>query len=300
MRILHIDTSRAMRGGQHQILLLLEGLKKLGHSQTLLARDPLLGQWPGQAVGFASLWKSAKEADLIHAHDSHAHTLATLACPRKPLVVSRRVAFEIRRGVLSHLKYSRVDRFLAVSKHVANELSKANIALSKVEVIYDGVAVPPHSSISKRQPCHVVGLSSDDPLKENALLQKSIDQVNFSLHLSSNLVTDLRSASVFVYLSRCEGLGSAILLAMALKVPVIASRVGGIPELVEHERTGLLVKNEVDDITNALKRFECDPTLANECTERAYQYFLERFTSDIMVRHTEQAYREVLTLRTPS
>ena len=87
---------------------------------------------------------------------------------------------------------------------------------------------------------------------------------------------------------------------MAHKVPVVASHVGGIPEIVDHEHTGLLVANNATDIANALKRFAHNPNFAQECTERAYQQFLEHFTDDIMVQRTERAYRKVLGLGTPS
>ena len=296
MRILHLDTGRSMRGGQYQALLLLEGLRERGHDQILLARHPLLDQWPGGRIGVSALRREAARADLIHAHDAEAHTLAALACPRKSLVVSRRVAFDAGRGVFSRWKYSRPRRFLAVSEYVAGRLRGSGVAAAKIEIVYDAVSMPFQGNAENQRAGLVIAPHSDDPLKQGALLASAVRQAGLSLRRSTDLAADLPSASVFAYLSASEGLGSAILLAMACKAPVVASRVGGIPEIVEHERTGLLVSNHEAEIADALKRFAHDPDMARDCAERAYQQVAERFTDDIMVRRTERAYREVLGL----
>ena len=60
--------------------------------------------------------------------------------------------------------------------------------------------------------------------------------------ISQHLEADLRDAAMLVYLTASEGLGSGALLAMSAGVPVIASRVGGLPEIVRHRETGLLVE----------------------------------------------------------
>ena len=81
---------------------------------------------------------------------------------------------------------------------------------------------------------------------------------------------------------------------MTRRVPVIASRVGGIPEIVDHEKTGLLVANEVGDVAAAIQRVVEDRDFAKGCTERAFRLVSERFTDDIMIQRTEEVYRTVL------
>jgi len=97
--------------------------------------------------------------------------------------------------------------------------------------------------------------------------------------------------------SRAEGLGSAALLAMAHGVPVVATRVGGLPELVEDQRTGWVVPPDsppalADVIVSAASDRASLRTLGREARERAKQY-----ASDIMVKRTEALYYGLLETR---
>ncbi|MGH9468501.1 MAG: glycosyltransferase family 4 protein [Terriglobales bacterium] len=70
------------------------------------------------------------------------------------------------------------------------------------------------------------------------------------------------AADVLLMPSREEGFGSAGLLAMALGCPVVASRVGGIPELVEHEASGLLIPAaDPPALAAACRRLAAEPQL---------------------------------------
>ena len=124
MRILHLDGGKEMRGGQWQVLRLIEGLAAAGVESTLLAREgaPLFRR-RGKRAGAWSRWgwrarcSCARQHDLLHAHDGRGHTVGAIVAPGK-LVVSRRVAFPVR----SRWKYARARHYLAVSEFVKRVL----------------------------------------------------------------------------------------------------------------------------------------------------------------------------------
>jgi hypothetical protein len=282
MRTLHIDTGRAMQGGQWQVLYLVERLK----DATLLAPEgsPLLAEARSRGLAASPLSKFFSEmsrADLIHAHDAQAHTygaVANLGRPGRPLVVSRRVGFPVKRSPVSRWKYLQPALFLAVSNYVAAKLE--NVAKNAmVRVVYDGIPIPPASS--KPEPGLVVSVPS-----------KSIELPGIPILLSRNLFDDLSTASVFLYVSEMEGLGSAAIAAMAAGVPVVARGVGGLPEVVEHERTGLIVRD--GDYAKAVRRLLDNPAWAAEMGAAGREKAIREFSVEKMVESTLSAYNEIL------
>jgi len=294
MKILHLDSGREMRGGQWQVLRLTEGLREhTGIEQRLLCRGSLLEQGLGEPLTFGALRQQARWADLIHAHDARTHTWAAMLS--KPLVVSRRVAFPIHRGVMSRLKYRRASRFLAVSQFVAGQLRTAGVDPSRISVVPDGAPIPsPPARLEWRSPPRVLALASDDPGKGTDLARAACAEAGLELRLTSDLERDLPEAEIFLYLSESEGLGSALILASLAKRAIVASRVGGIPEVVKDEQTGLLAPNEVSQIAAALTRLATESGLAERLAEGAFERAGREFSVDIMVARTVEAYRSTL------
>jgi len=289
MKTLHLDTGREMGGGQWQVLYLMERLK----DATLMAPEgsPLREHFTGriERLSFRNLRKRARDFEMVHAHDARAHGLAVMARAAMagiaPLVVSRRVGFPVKRTVASRWKYARADGYFAVSKFVATRLESAGVSSEKIRVIYDGVPIP---KPSHPQPGRVVALSN----KGARIVQAAANSLRIPIQMTSDLWQDLSTASIFLYVSEMEGLGSAALAAMACGVPVIASGVGGLPEIVEHERTGLIVKN--DELEGALRRLLNHPTLAAEMGRRGRDRVIGNFSVEKMVARTERAYQEIL------
>ena len=286
MKVLHLDSGREMRGGQWQVLRLHRALLAAGHESLLLAREgaPLLkAARECEALRPAHLRQLSGDFDLVHAHDARSHSLAALLS-KSPFVVSRRVAFPVKTSALSRWKYSRGRRYLAVSKYVAEILSQAGVDDSRIDVVYDGVEVP-------AMPAHgdaVLTPYTLDPAKGMALAERAAAEAGVPLRCSENLEQDLAGARAMVYLSESEGLGSGILLAMAYGVAVIASRTGGIPELIEDCVNGILVPNDVSAIAQALGSLT--PKLGSNARETVQQ----RFTVSQMVEATLASYRKAL------
>jgi glycosyltransferase involved in cell wall biosynthesis len=299
VRILHIDTGAGMRGGQRQVLLLMQALRELECNQRLLARagSPLAREaaLAGFATAPATLMRLLRESasyNLVHAHDARSHTLAALAA-RAPFVVSRRVAFPVRRSPASRWKYSRARRYLAVSRFVAGQLADAGISEDRVDVVYDSVAgVPALGEWHRSAPA--LALASADPMKGRDLVERGAHISGVPVRFSHDLPGDLADASMFVYISRSEGLGSAALAAMAQGVPVAASQVGGLPEIVQHECTGLLTSNDEVSIAHAMRRLLSEEGLAARLRAAAHAMVSARFTAATMANQTLAAYRRAL------
>ena len=298
MFILHIDSGVEMRGGQWQALYLMRGLMAAGHQVRLLApaESPLMEQalkdgMDARPLSIAALGSATSGVHLIHAHDARAHTLALLG--GKPAIVSRRVAFPIRRGVGSRWKYGRAAHYIAVSQCVRRTLMNAGIAPDRITVVYDGVPIQTRAPLSDGR-SGVVTLDSDDPGKGRKIVEQAGALANIPVRFSKNLIEDLRRATVFVYITELEGLGSAALLAMAAGATVLASRVGGLPEIVEDGITGLLTSNDPQSVAGNIERLIRDPALATRLSAAARTRVEKEFTIERMVSQTVEVYERML------
>jgi glycosyltransferase involved in cell wall biosynthesis len=113
-----------------------------------------------------------------------------------------------------------------------------------------------------------------------------------------DVATLLREVDVVVHPSLTEGLSNVILEAMAAGVPVVATRVGGNPELVEDGRTGFLVPVEKpEEIANAICRLLDQPDMARVYGARARQRVVDEFAMDRMLSKTEALYFRLVERR---
>src|ERR1035441_8868058 len=95
-------------------------------------------------------------------------------------------------------------------------------------------------------------------------LEKDSDLLaRMGLRMVANLEEEIPEAAVLVYVTNSEGLGSGALLAMSATVPVIASNIGGLPEVIRHGENGLLVENREDAIAGAIRQLLDDRSEEN-------------------------------------
>ncbi len=201
LTILHLDDGREWRGGQQQVSLLCREQVRSGHRPVILcppgsplarwaaeagipAREArLAGELHPASVAAVRREVTALRPHIVHAHTSHAHTLALLAArgPGRPLrVVARRLAGRPPRGLSARLKYGRrVDLFIAVAGAVGRELVAAGVEPEQVAVVPSAIdparfaSPPPREAALSRfglpAGCRLVGtLGSLVPQKSHA------------------------------------------------------------------------------------------------------------------------------------
>ncbi len=101
---------------------------------------------------------------------------------------------------------------------------------------------------------------------------------------------------VFLLPSTWEGFPKSILEAMAMQKPVVASNVGGIPEIVEHQKTGIIIPpQDSNALTEAVIELLHSPERASQMGQFGYQRVKEHFSIDSVVKHTEAVYDQFLS-----
>ena len=159
---LHVDTARTWRGGQHQVLLTVLGLRRRAHRAVLAAQPQgeLYRRAPEGSDRYAlaprgemdllAAWSLARllrgdEPDVIQAHDAHAVAIAALARSLSrvatPLVASRRVDFHIRGNAFSRWKYGQVDRFICASSAIRDMLIADGVPPERTTVVHEGIDI---------------------------------------------------------------------------------------------------------------------------------------------------------------
>jgi L-malate glycosyltransferase len=113
-----------------------------------------------------------------------------------------------------------------------------------------------------------------------------------------NIVDYLSAADVLLLPSQQESFGLAALEAMACEVPVVASRVGGIPEVISDGETGYLsAVGDVDKMAADAVRLLTDDKLRGEMGKRARESAVSRYRTDLVIPQYIQFYERVLKQR---
>jgi glycosyltransferase involved in cell wall biosynthesis len=120
------------------------------------------------------------------------------------------------------------------------------------------------------------------------------DRVIFSGFLE-DIPRIIATFDVAVLPSYFEGMGRALLEAMAMEKPVVGTRVGGIPDLIQEGVNGYLVNpgNE-KELASALLKILDDKGLALEMGRAGRKKMTGRFSAESMVRSIEKVYKELL------
>ncbi|GAB4334092.1 MAG: glycosyltransferase [Calditrichia bacterium] len=119
------------------------------------------------------------------------------------------------------------------------------------------------------------------------------ERVHF-LGRQSNMKMIYNGMDLFVLTSRSEGCSNVIQEALFCGLPVIATRVGGNPELVQHEYNGLLVPDDDDAaLADALEKVLTSPDLRSLLAGNAFEDAQKRFSLDKMIEGYRDYYRKL-------
>ena len=256
---------------------------------------------------------------------------------RVPLIISTEHNTNVDEGISKRLVKKFLSFFtakiVAVSETVkAYSVLKDHISKKKIEVILNGVNLDKFLSISQKefgdppiigivgrleeQKGHKYLFEALNLLKvipwtlwiigegsrraELERLAKNLDlreRVMF-LGVRDNIPEILDKMDIFVLPSLWEGLSLALVEAAASAKPIVASKIGGIEEIVENEKTGLLIEpKNVKSLTDGLERILLgeEDALKMGCSARAY--VKDNFDIKKMVKKYEEAYNKLLVYK---
>lgn len=121
-----------------------------------------------------------------------------------------------------------------------------------------------------------------------------IDEVEFLGHVS-DIAGFLGEIDCLVSSSSSEGMPLSLMEAMSMGLPIVATRVGGVPELIEHERQGLLCEpNSPEDLAEAMLRVMTEPQLRDVLAAEAYLRAHSQFSIEIMCDRYERLYQQAI------
>jgi len=152
--------------------------------------------------------------------------------------------------------------------------------------------------ITKNDPNAQLILVGDGP--ERHRIERLIDKLDLRKHI---LVTGYRSdvaammncADALVLCSETENAPLTILEGMSCGLPIIATNVGGIPELVQDGENGFLVPvKHPEEIAEAALKLNADPKLLSKMGEKARKTVLERYTKDKVLKQYIKVYENIL------
>ena len=116
-----------------------------------------------------------------------------------------------------------------------------------------------------------------------------LEAVSF-LGSRDNVYPHLHQADVFLLPSKFEGMPMTIIEAMGTGLPIVASAVGGVPDMLTNEESGLLVSSEPERIAEAVIRLSRDEAL-RECLGRKAKQESQRFSAEHMARSYCAVYK---------
>jgi glycosyltransferase involved in cell wall biosynthesis len=275
----------------------------------------------------------ARDRQLLHAHEGKAGHFAMMANVRYgvPYIITRRVVNRPKENKFTRMVYGRASRIVAISNAVRESMldydesltvdvipsMRANLAVDEREVSrlkqqYQDKFVIGHAGaldmdvkgqqyiieaarrLQKSHPqIHFVLLGEGKDgarLRELASGLSNIDFIGFV----DNVGDYISIFDMFVFPSLEEGLGSILLDVMSFNKPIIASEVDGIPDIVHHDKTGLLIPcRDSDAMYSQIVNLYQDDVRRNRLASAGFE-LVDSYRPDALAVNYLELYRELL------
>ena len=308
---------------------LAEDIEALGCPVTDLGAPS--GLRPGLIVKIAWLFRRWRPA-VIHTHDHRSlfYAVPSARLTRVPRVVHTCHGRDVRatsRQVATARQLSRlVDRYVCVSQEVKAQCRELGITGPRVCTILNGIDLDrfPYNGPCPHGPVVTVARLSPEKdvanlVRATAIAARQVDDLRVEVAGGGSCLDDLKSlaaelgvaervnflgevrdvpallgrARMFVLPSLSEGIPLTVLEAMARGLPVVATRVGGLPEVVDHGVTGLLIPPaDPAALAGAILEIWTDPDRCAQMGHAGRQCVEERFDVRRMLGQYEALYRE--------
>ena len=318
------DVTVASGGGEYEELLQTLGIHHLFLDQK---RSP--GNVPKALYRFNSI-VSAQKPDIVHCHNMTGTVLATMLKPfHSYSVVGHLHSLHQRSSIVMRI----ADRTIAVSKEVANGFIKLGLPAHKMRFVENAVIGSPRyamfgtgtspeldqpsivtvagmfqrkgiaellrafEAVTRVVPNASLYLLGDGPdigeFKRQAAAMESRNHIHF-LGFSHDFQAYMRQSSVFVLASRLDSFPLVLIEAREMGCAIVGTKVGGVPELLNYGKAGLLVP-PMDEkaLSDALIAVLTDPEKAVALRRGAVED-LDRFRLENMVRNVDRVYSELV------
>jgi L-malate glycosyltransferase len=159
------------------------------------------------------------------------------------------------------------------------------------------------AAVQQKVPCELV-LIGDGP--ERSRVERLVHELGLAAEVrflgkQLHFVEVLQASDLFLMPSAIESFGLAALEAMACGVPVVATRQGGVPEVVADGENGFLAEvGDVEAMAQSALRLLTDAALQQKLAAGARTTAVERFPMEPMIDRWEEYYRRVLSTSRPS
>ena len=147
----------------------------------------------------------------------------------------------------------------------------------------------------------IVYIGRDSHEKGIDVLKKIESQINANIVYCTDVewkeaMIRLKESSILVVPSRMESIPQVIKEAFYLKVPIIASDVGGIPELITNEENGILIPpDDEKKLIDSINRLFTEKEFANNIAEMGYKYVIKNLTWEALLPRYIKFYEELLS-----